>query len=353
MLYEKFLRPLLFKLDPEDAHEKMTALLSLAGNLPLGRQVLSLVSGRPSLGLETTVFGLTFPNPIGLAAGFDKDARLAHVLPALGFGFIEVGSVTLRPQAGNPRPRLFRLPAYSAIINRMGFNGGGVDAAVERLSALNFNKRQAPVGINIGLNKDTAKEDAPKEYAACFRALRDHGDYFAVNVSSPNTPGLRDLQERLQLEKILTAIQGDNKDKKPVLVKISPDLSDEQLPDLVGLIERMASGIIVSNTTITRPGIPSDLPELQGGLSGAPLSALSTALIRKVHALTQGRLPIIGVGGVMTGADAFEKLRAGASLVELYTGLVYRGPSAAVRITRELLGLMRSNGYRTVAEVKP
>jgi dihydroorotate dehydrogenase len=348
MLYEKLLRPLLFRLDAEETHDAMTALLGLVGKLPLGPRLLALSLGRPAPGLEMEILGLRFANPIGLAAGFDKDARLAAVLPALGFGFIEVGSVTLRPQPGNPKPRLFRLPEQGALINRLGFNNNGAEAVAEALRRLG--ERAVPIGINIGLNKDTPKEKAPQEYGQTFAILRDCADYFVVNVSSPNTAGLRDLQERLSLEKILSEISGRNAAKKPVLVKISPDLSPAQLPDLFDLVERMASGLIISNTTISRPGLPADLPETRGGLSGPPLGPLSTELIRSAYRYTKGRLPIIGVGGVACGGDAFEKIRAGASLVQLYTGLVYAGPSLVYRIQRELSGLLRQAGFKSVAE---
>lgn len=347
MLYERFLRPLLFRLDAERAHEAMSALLGLAGKVPLGPSLLSLSLGRPAASLETEVLGLRLSNPIGLAAGFDKDARLCAVLPALGFGFLEVGSVTLRPQPGNPKPRLFRLPEQEALVNRLGFNNAGAEAVAARLRRL---RRAVPLGVNLGLNKETPKEKAPQEYAQAFAILKDCADYFVVNVSSPNTPGLRDLQERLFLEKILSAIAQRNEDKTPVLVKISPDLSPEQLPDLLDLVEKSASGLIVSNTTLSRPGLPADLPQIQGGLSGAPLRSLSTDIIRRAYRHTQGRLPIIGVGGVFSGGDAFEKIRAGASLVQLYTGLVYGGPGTVYRIQRELAALLKQAGFASVRQ---
>lgn len=348
MLYERLLRPALFRLEAEAAHERMTALLSLVGRVPLGGAVLARCLGRPASGLETTVLGLDFPNPIGLAAGFDKDAKLAGVLPSLGFGFLEVGSITLRPQPGNPKPRIFRFPEQEAIINRLGFNNAGAEAAARRLRRLG--KSAVPIGINIGLNKDTPKEEAPSEYARTFELLRELGDYYVINVSSPNTAGLRDLQEHLALKSILLAIAERNTAKKPVLVKLSPDLGEALLGDVLDLAASLASGVIISNTTLSRPGLPADLPETRGGLSGQPLGPLSTALIRAAYRHTKGRLPIIGVGGVASGGDAFEKIQAGASLVQLYTGLVYGGPSLVYRMQWELAELLGLSGFQTVAQ---
>lgn len=348
MLYEAALRRALFRLDPEKAHEAAARLLELSGKVPGGKGLLGLAAGAGAPGLETTVLGLQFPNPVGLAAGFDKDCRLAPVLAALGFGFIEVGSVTLRPQAGNERPRIFRLPEHKAIINRLGFNGAGADAAAERLAAMP--RLPVPLGVNLGLNKDCPPEKAAAEYAQCFRRLEPFGDYFAVNVSSPNTPGLRALQDRNRLERILEDIAAANPRKKPVLVKIDPDHPEEELAPMISVISRFAAGVIASNTTVSREGLPGDLPQLRGGLSGAPLRARATALVASVRRLTGGRLPIIGVGGVFSGGDALEKLRAGASLVQLYTGLVYRGPGVARSIQKELAGLLARAGFKSVAE---
>lgn len=349
MLYERLARPLLFRSDPEEAHERVSALLAAAGRSALGRGLVGLLAGRPVEGLETEAFGLRFPNPIGLAAGFDKDGLLAPALPALGFGFIEVGSVTLRPQPGNPKPRLFRYPAHEAVVNRMGFNSLGADHAAAALARARP-ALTVPLGVNLGLNKETPKEAAAEEYARTFSMLEPYGDYFVVNVSSPNTAGLRDLQERLHLEKVLLALRAANANKKPLLVKIAPDLSDEQLPDLLSLIESHAAGVVVSNTTITRPGFEGEAVESPGGLSGRPLRDMSTALLAKVRRLTGGRLPIIGVGGVFTGGDALEKLAAGACLVQLYTSLIYRGPGAARKIQRELKTAMETVGIARVSD---
>jgi dihydroorotate dehydrogenase len=336
-LYERLVRPALFRMDPEKAHVMSVRALRLSQSLPMGDAVASLMTGRKTAKLPTRVFGIDFPNPIGLAAGYDKDGELTRVLPSLGFGFLEIGSVTLRPQPGNDKPRLFRLPEDEAIVNRMGFNSAGAEAVAENLKRAG--RCRVPLGINLGLNKECPKDDAPRQYAETFRALESFGDYCVVNVSSPNTVGLRNLQERLALVRILEAIQAENAAKKPLLVKLSPDLSDEQLVPLLEVVSRHASGVIVSNTTLSREGLRYEGPELRGGLSGAPLRSRSTEMIAKVRDLTGGKLPIIGVGGIFYGSDAFEKLQAGASLVQLYTGLIYRGPSCAKRVGLELAEL--------------
>ncbi|MBI5882863.1 MAG: quinone-dependent dihydroorotate dehydrogenase [Elusimicrobia bacterium] len=348
MLYESLVRPALFRSDPETAHDAVVRLLSFLQSAPLGPRLVSWTAGSGTPGLETEVLGLRFPNPVGLAAGYDKDCRLAGILPSLGFGFLELGSITLRPQPGNPKPRLFRVVEARAIINRMGFNGDGAAEARSRLKALG--KLPLPVGINLGLNKDCPHERAPQEYAETFRLLEPFGDYFAVNVSSPNTPGLRALQDKLQLERILRALGDANRTNKPLLVKISPDMEDSHLQDLAPLIASAASGMIVSNTTLSRDGVPDSFAGTQGGLSGSPLAVRSTRLVARVFELTQGRLPIIGVGGIFTGADAYAKIRAGASLVQVYTGLVYRGPTSVRRIQAELAECLKRDGYKTVRE---
>ena len=339
MLYE-LLKSALFRLDAETAHDRVAMIL----RQPLARPLLKMMAGAPPTSLKTRAFGIDFPSPLGLAAGFDKDARMIGGLSALGFGFIEVGSIPLRPQPGNPKPRMFRLIEQEAIINRMGFNSRGVDFAAKRLSA---SRRDIPIGVNLGLNKDCAPGKAPEEYAAAFSRLQPYGDYFVVNVSSPNTTGLRDLQETRKLQDILQAIFELNPGRKPVLVKLAPDLSDAQLDGVLEAAERLAAGVIATNTTIQRPGVPADV-EIQGGLSGKPLRALSTEMIRKIRART--KLPIIGSGGVFTGADALEKIMAGACLVQMYTGLVYRGPSAAVSVLRELETALAQRGFKSVED---
>lgn len=348
MLYERFVRPLLFKMDAERAHERMNAALAFAQAAPLGRTAVSLLTGAPVAGLEVEALGLRFSNPIGLAAGFDKDAKLTRVLPELGFGFLEVGSLTLYAQPGNPKPRLFRLVDDEAVINRMGFNNEGAAAAADRLARAG--RRSVPLGINLGLNKDAPKEEAPHRYAAAFKALEPHGDYFVVNVSSPNTAGLRDLQEHLALRAILSEIARLNARNKPVLVKLSPDLSEESLPAVLDVVRAHARGVIATNTTLSRQGLTYDGPEIAGGLSGAPLRDPSTRFISVLRRLAGPGLPIIGVGGVFSGADAFAKIRAGATLVQLYTGMVYRGPSLARRVQRELKLLLDAHGFSSVAE---
>jgi len=331
MLYEA-LKPWLFTLDAERVHEEMSGLMALAANIPGSEHVLSLVTGEAGQNLEKTVFGVKFPNPIGLAAGFDKDGRLISILPGLGFGFLEIGSVTLEPQPGNVKPRLFRLVEQGAILNRMGFNSEGARAVALRLSM--SPPPSVPLGINLGLNKGTPASAAPKAYAQTFRLLAKHGDYFVINVSSPNTPGLRDLQTATDLARILEALQDANAERKPVLMKLSPDLADGDLADCVGVADKLAQGLVISNTTISREGIPEPYASEAGGLSGRPLRGRATELVRKVRSLTQ--LPIIGVGGIETPADVRERLDAGADLLQLYTGLIYGGPGLVKSLTRDL-----------------
>jgi dihydroorotate dehydrogenase len=332
MLYESLAKPLLFALDAETAHEEVSGLMSLLAPIPGAAAVLSALTGTGARGLEKTVFGVRFPNPVGLAAGFDKDGKLVALLPALGFGFLEIGSVTLEPQPGNPRPRLFRVPQSRALVNRMGFNSAGARAVARHLSAAP--KSAVPLGINLGLNKGTEAAQAPAAYARTLRILAEHGDYFVINVSSPNTPGLRDLQKVKELAAILDAVQEANPARKPVLLKLAPDLADEDFAAAMETAEKLAQGLVVSNTTISRDGVDPAWRAEAGGLSGAPLKARATELVRKARALT--KLPIIGVGGIETGADARERMSAGADLVQIYTGLVYDGPAAAKRILRAM-----------------
>jgi len=331
MLYDA-LKPWLFSLDAERVHEEVSGLMTLTAPIPGTAAVLSLLTGPGGRGLQKTVFGLNFPNPVGLAAGFDKDGRLIPILPGLGFGFLEIGSVTLEPQPGNPKPRLFRLPGEGAILNRMGFNSEGARAVALRLSE--SPRPSVPIGINLGLNKGVPADKAPQAYAQTFRLLAKYGDYFVINVSSPNTPGLRDLQKAKELENILSAVQDANPAGKPVLVKLSPDLADDDLNACVEAAGKSAQGFVVSNTTISREGMPESIQPEAGGLSGLPLKARANELVKKVRAMT--RLPIIGVGGISTAADAKERLDAGADLIQLYTGLIYGGPLTVKRITRGL-----------------
>ncbi len=331
MLYEA-LKPLLFSLDAETAHEEVSGLMALLAPLPGAASVLSALTGPGAKGLEKTVFGVRFPNPLGLAAGFYKDGRLVPLLPALGFGFLEIGSVTLEPQPGNPKPRLFRVPESRALVNRMGFNSEGARAVARRLAA--SPKCSVPLGINLGLNKGTEAAKAPAAYAQAFGILAEHGDYFVVNVSSPNTPGLRDLQKVDDLAAILEAVQDANAARKPVLLKLAPDLADEDFAAAIGTAEKLAQGLVVSNTTLSRGGVDAKWAAEAGGLSGAPLKVRATELVRRARSLTQ--LPIVGVGGIENADDARERLTAGADLVQIYTSLIYGGPRAPKAILRGL-----------------
>ncbi|MBV8972909.1 MAG: quinone-dependent dihydroorotate dehydrogenase [Sphingomonadaceae bacterium] len=326
------LRPLLFRLDPERAHELTLRALE-AGLGPRGR--------RDDPRLATRLGGLSLPNPLGLAAGFDKDARVPGAMLRLGFGFVEVGTVTPKPQAGNPRPRVFRLVAERAVINRLGFNNGGVAAALARLRA----KRPAGVvGVNIGANKDAA--DRIADYAFGAAAAAPLADYLTVNISSPNTPGLRGLQDPGELKALIAAVLAEA-GATPVFVKVAPDLDPQAIEGIARVaVDGGVAGLIVSNTTLARPGVTS---AEAGGLSGAPLFAPSTEVLRAFARATGRALPLIGVGGIASGADAYAKLRAGASAVQLYTGLVYHGPGLVGRIKDELTEYLRRDGLDSVA----
>jgi dihydroorotate dehydrogenase len=343
MFYKSFVRPLLFQLDPERVHGLATTGLHQARFAARAMEsFLSVDDPR----LQVEVFGLRFKNPVGLAAGFDKDAELVPIWPALGFGFVELGTITAKAQPGNPRPRLFRLPQDKAIINRMGFNNDGAEAVAARLRKLKpATLHRIPVGINIGKSKVTPLEEAVDDYLFSFNTLYEFGDYFAVNVSSPNTPDLRKLQDKDALAELLGALSARNRElqSKPLLVKIAPDLSWGQIDDVLQVIaDAGLSGIVATNTTIGREGLRTRAKRANetGGLSGGPLRARATEIIRYISKATEGRLPIVGVGGIFTGADAFEKLEAGASLVQLYTGFIYEGPLALRSINRELAGLL-------------
>jgi dihydroorotate dehydrogenase len=287
--------------------------------------------------LERTLFGLTFKNPVGLAAGFDKDAKLYNELSNFGFGFIEIGTLTPKPQIGNPKKRLFRLNEDSAIVNRMGFNNGGVEEAVYRLKK----NKGVLVGGNIGKNKVTSNENAVDDYVICFHALYDYVDYFVVNVSSPNTLNLRALQDKEPLTALLNTLQELNRKKekaKPILLKIAPDLTDEQLLDIIEIVcTTQIDGVIATNTTISRDGLQSSNKKEVGGLSGKPLTDRSTEVIRFLSEKSKKAFPIIGVGGIHSEKDALEKMKAGADLVQIYTGFIYEGPQLIKRINRALL----------------
>lgn len=344
-MYRYILRPFFFLVDPEKIHyfvfDAIKFLMRIPGFKALFRALYAVEDKR----LERTVFGITFKNPVGLAAGLDKDAKLFDELGILGFGFIEIGTLTPKAQPGNDKPRMFRLNEDSGLINRMGFNNHGVEEAVERLKK---RKTKVIVGGNIGKNKVTPNEDAVSDYEKCFNALFDYVDYFVVNVSSPNTPNLRELQDKAPLTALLMRMKELNaqkKNQKPILLKIAPDLTDSQLDDIIDIVKSTKiDGVVATNTTISREGLvtpPERIKEIgMGGLSGKPLTKRSTEVIRYLHTRSGGSFPIIGVGGIHSAEDALEKLDAGATLVQLYTGFIYEGPKLITRINKALLKRM-------------
>ena len=336
-MYKLLIRPILFWFDPEKVHYFTFSLIRFLSKVPGFSSLFKLMYEVNDPRLETEVFGLKFKNPVGLAAGFDKDAKLFRELSNFGFGFIEIGTLTPIGQEGNPKKRLFRLKEDNAIINRMGFNNGGVEEAVERLKV----NKDVLIGGNIGKNKLTTNEEATSDYEICFDALYDYVDYFVVNVSSPNTPNLRALQDKEPLAQLLQTLQNKNLDKpkqKPILLKIAPDLTDGQLLDIVDIIkETKIAGVIATNTTISREGLQSENKIEMGGLSGKPLAKRSTEVIRFLAEKSNKAFPIIGVGGIHSAEDAIEKLDAGASLVQLYTGFIYEGPALVKTINKKIL----------------
>ncbi len=340
-MYKLLIRPVLFLVNPESIHHFTFRFIKIAFAIPLVKTIVAAFHSANNPKLEREVFGIKFPNPVGLAAGFDKDAKLFDELVAFGFGFIEIGTLTPKPQPGNDKPRLFRLPEDSGLINRMGFNNEGVDAAVERLKK---KKSNIIIGGNIGKNKVTPNEEALNDYVFCFHALFEHVDYFVVNVSSPNTPGLRDLQEKEPLTKLLTELQKLNNAKvkpKPILLKIAPDLTNSQLDDIIEIVrDTKIAGVIATNTTISREKLKTKNSELTtigaGGLSGLPVRERSTEVIRYLSEKSGKAFPIIGVGGIHSPEDAIEKLNAGATLVQVYTGFIYEGPGLVKRICMAL-----------------
>lgn len=337
-----FFRSLLFFFSPEKAHHLTASLLRFALQIPGMKSIWKSLFCISDTRLEKTVFGISFPNPVGLAAGFDKDAKMFEDLAYCGFGFIELGTLTPKGQPGNPQPRLFRLKEDNAIINRMGFNNEGVEAAVERLKK---RKTKTIIGGNIGKNKVTENEDALNDYILNFNALFDYVDYFVVNVSSPNTPGLRDLQEKEPLKHLLFSLMQVNNLKttqKPILLKIAPDLTDSQLDDIIEIVnETKIAGVIATNTTISREGLILEKDKVEaigaGGLSGKPVRQRSTEVIRYLATKSNKSFPIIGVGGIHSEQDALEKLDAGADLIQLYTGFIYEGPALVKRINKAIL----------------
>ncbi|MDB2695006.1 quinone-dependent dihydroorotate dehydrogenase [Flavobacteriaceae bacterium] len=336
-MYKSFIKPVLFLFDPEWVHHTVFATLKAVNRIPgMGSLIRTFYQVKDKR-LERKLFGLTFPNPVGLAAGFDKDAKLFQELFNFGFGFIEIGTLTPKPQLGNPKKRLFRLPEDQGLINRMGFNNEGVEVAVDRLKK----NKNVLIGGNIGKNKVTPNEEAVSDYVYCFEALFPYVDYFVVNVSSPNTPNLRALQDKEPLTHLLQTLKTLNlkkPDPKPILLKIAPDLTDEQLMDIIDIITSVnIEGVIATNTTLSREGLLSQQKTEMGGLSGKPVADRSIEVIRFLSKKSNKAFPIIGVGGIHSPQDAIDKLEAGASLVQLYTGFIYEGPAVIKKINKAIL----------------
>lgn len=358
MLYRKLGKPIFFKMDPENAHHLVVGGLGTAhripGILPLMRGLYGVPSSSPEL--TTELFGIQFPSPVGLAAGLDKNAAAVPGFSAIGFGFMEVGTVTPVGQPGNDQPRLFRLPPDEALINRMGFNNEGAEEMAKRLGALK--SRPIPVAVNIGKNKVTPNEEAHRDYEKCISVLYPHADFFVVNISSPNTPDLRSLQHGNELSVLLQAVKEEmakqakiHGSEKAVLVKIAPDVNDQELEYMVNTIQSSGvSGIIATNTTLSREGLTHSNAKETGGLSGRPLRTRSTEIISRIYRQTGGRLPIIGSGGIFTASDAYEKIKAGASMVEIYTALIYEGPEVNRKIYRGLKELLKRDGFSHISE---
>ena len=353
MLYRSLLRPLLFRLPPETAHDLALSSLSLSPKFT--QRLLAVRYQRSPFG-SLKRFGLTFSNPVGLAAGFDKNGVALESLAALGFGFIEAGTVTYHAQPGNARPRLFRLPLDKALINRAGFNNQGAAAFVERVKQTRID---CVLGVSIGKSRDVALEEAVDDYLKSFEIVYPVADYVAINVSSPNTPGLRELQNTDQLDQLLRALQQRNDElaqraegrgRLPLLVKLAPDLADEALQDIVRIVlKHKVAGLIATNTTVSRDSLRTNQAEVaacgEGGLSGAPLLRRATQVIAKLYTMTEGSLPLIGVGGIFTAEDAWEMISAGASLLQIYTGFIYEGPGIAARINDGLRRIVSSQGF--------
>ena len=338
MFYRRLVRPWLFQADPEAAHERALKLAAWLGGHRLACDAMEALFVVEDRRLRQTVFGIEFLNPVGLGAGYDKNGVGIETWPSLGFGFMEIGSVTARPQPGNESPRLFRQVKQRALINRVGFSNEGADAIVARVLPP---PHRIPIAISIGKNRDVDLAQAAGNYLAAIEKFRGRADFFVINVSSPNTPGLRKLQDREMLDALLLKIR----EQVPVLLKIAPDLTFEEIDDVVDLaLQHGIAGIVATNTTIDHP-TPS-----QGGLSGAPLRARATKCVRHIWRHTGGQMPIIGVGGIFTAADAYEKIRAGASLVEVWTGLIYEGPAIVRKINRGLLRLLARDGFASIAE---
>jgi dihydroorotate dehydrogenase len=358
MLYKTFAKPVLFQKDPEHAHHLTINNLKRASRVPGVLALLRSMYGvtrQPEL--TQRLWELEFHNPIGLAAGLDKNAQAVEGFSAMGFGFMEVGTVTPLAQPGNELPRLFRLPEDLALINRMGFNNVGADQMAVNLSKLK--SKAVPVAVNIGKNKNTPNEEAEEDYRICIRKLYDYADFFVVNISSPNTPGLRSLQFGDDLKRLLAAVRNEQEEQLrlrggpgvPVLVKIAPDMTHDELEMTVSTIaDSGVSGIIATNTTLSREGLKHSNAKEAGGLSGRPLTDRSTEVIKTVYRMTRGQLPIIGSGGVFSAEDAYAKIKAGASLVEVYTAIIYEGPGLVKQLNNGLLALLRKDGFSHISQ---
>jgi len=358
LLYQKILKPYLFKMDAEKAHHFTIGGLKIGDKVPGALAIMRGLYGvQETADLAVDLFGIHFPNPIGLAAGLDKNGAAIEGFSSIGFGFMEVGTVTPKGQAGNDQPRLFRLPVDEALINRMGFNNEGAAAMKERFASLK--SRRIPVAVNIGKNKVTPNEHAADDYQSLIRDLYSEADFFVVNISSPNTPDLRNLQHGNELKELLQAVT-EERDRqaakstgqpKSVLVKIAPDVNDDELEYMIATIaESGVAGIIATNTTLSREGLQHANKKEAGGLSGKPLRDRSTEIIHRIYSQTDGKLPIIGSGGIFTSQDAYDKIRAGASLVEIYTALIYNGPGINRELHQGLRELLRRDGYAHISE---
>tara|TARA_B100001123_G_scaffold445718_1_gene598044 strand:+ start:86 stop:1201 length:1116 start_codon:yes stop_codon:yes gene_type:complete len=363
LLYRKILRPAVFLQDSEKAHSRFLSLLSMVSKSRFLSSIFGNLYGSPELPVR--LFGIDFPNPLGIAAGMDKNGDAVPAWQSIGFGFSEIGGVTLHDQIGNPRPRMFRATAERALVNRMGFNNIGAELVYDKLSYWKEKSLWpgAPIGINLGKSKITALKDAPRDYSGSIKILWDHADFFVINVSSPNTEGLRDLQQPKYLDSIFKECQKVNqecsefrgKDLKPLMIKIAPELDENQLQSIIELVPKNnIQGLIATNTTTHRPETTDknskSIYKQNGGLSGLPLRDRSTEMIRKIYKMTDGKVPIVGVGGVFTANDAWDKITAGASLIQLYTGLVFQGPGIARNIVTGLAKKVRYSGFKNISE---
>ena len=358
-IYKSMIRPWLFRKDPEESHEKILALLSRLEFLYGTVESFYKVEDQR---LQVKIGPLTFPNPVGLAGGFDKNALAPKMISAFGFGFMEVGAITAQAQPGNPKPRLYRLPEDDALINRLGFNNEGADVIAFKLDRIRARggRPKVPLGMNIGRTKIVETKDAVPDFLCCFEKLFSHGDFFTLNISSPNTPNLRDLQEKTLLHELSSAVQERNRQlaarakipAKPVFVKIAPDMEFSQIDKIIDVVDAVKlDGIVATNATaFMRERLKSNHRSQPGGLSGRPITAVVTSVIAHIYGITRGRIPIIGVGGIFDAEDAYDKIKAGAEAVQIYTGWIYEGPGAVKRINQGLLRLIERDGLRNIAE---